>query len=143
MCSMMSFTFFTPFNISILFQMHGYPDALPPGCRLPPPPPHHPHPPPHHPDLMYHHPDLLMAGGPIPPPPSDLDHAVSNGGGLPDEWGPSPPSGGPPTAGDVGMFGRGNADATSVVTTATNEFSSYLDTSDDSGRHTGPDPSSP
>jgi hypothetical protein len=108
--------------------MHGYPDLLPPGCRLPPP----------H-DLMYgggHHP-------PLPPPPDMVP--VPPGGPMdlveppPDEWvrageGPPPPgavnlylphprAGGPPEAPEPDF--------------------TYLDTSDDSGRHTGPEPSSP
>ena len=92
------------------FQMHGYPDMVPPpGCRpLPPGPP----PPP---DMMYgpppdhllgpHHPDHL-------PPPE------------PDSWSRE---GGPPTE----IFPPRDGDF------------SYLDTSDDSGRHTGPDQPSP
>ena len=61
------------FILMFYFQMHGYPDVLPPGCRLPP---HGPH-------------DLYPRG--------------------------------PETEGEF----------------------TYLDTSDDSGRHTGPEPSSP
>ena len=99
--------------IFILFQMHGYPDSLGPGCRLPPPPhlPHH--------DLMYGPPPPDM--GPLPPPP---DPSCS-----PEDWSRADP---PPGTTDQ-LFAREGGEG---------EFS-YLDTSDDSGRHTGPDPSSP
>ncbi len=112
--------------------MHGYPDLLPPGCRLPPPP---------H-DLMYggHHP-------PLPPPP-DMLAGPPGGGPLDlvdpptDDWvrsGEGPP---PPPA-PLNLFlphpraAGGPPDGPSE-----SEFT-YLDTSDDSGRHTGPEPSSP
>ena len=104
--------------------MHGYPEGMPPGMRLPPPPPHG-LPPPH--EMMYggpppHPPDMGVLG----PPPPDMDPSCSPHG----DWTRDPPPGTtdlypriPPDAGDTDF--------------------PYLDTSDDSGRHTGPDPSSP
>lgn len=97
-------------------QMHGYPEPLPPGCRLPPPPGHPP--PPH--DMMYGPPPDHLLGP--PPPHHDMD------GCPPEDW----PRDGPP--GSTELYPRGPD--------GEGEFS-YLDTSDDSGRHTGPDPSSP
>jgi len=96
-------------------QMHGYPDLGPPGCRLPP----HGHP--AHPDMLYG-----------PPPPDMLPpHPDMEDGGPPmDDW----REGGPPPS---DLFPRGPDTEP--------EFTSYLDTSDDSGRHTGHggDPASP
>ena len=100
------------FILMFYFQMHGYPDVLPPGCRLPP---HGPH------DLLYGPPPLDM--GVHPPPPPDMDPSCS-----PEDWSRDPPPG------TTDLYPRGPE--------TEGEFT-YLDTSDDSGRHTGPEPSSP
>ena len=96
--------------------MHGYPDLLPgpPGLR-PPPGPH---------DLMYHPPppDHLLPPHEGPPPPDHL---------LPPHDGPPPPEHLLPGPGGDLYPEREGPDYT------------YLDTSDDSGRHTGPDQPSP
>ena len=104
----------------LLVQMHGYPDVLPPpppGCRLPPPPPgHH--------DLVYGPPPPGMEMGvPPPQPPPDMDPSCS-----PEDWVRDPPPG------TTDLYPRGPE---------TEPEFAYLDTSDDSGRHTGPEPSSP
>ena len=101
--------------------MHGYPDGMPPGCRLPPPPGLQP-PPPH--DMMYgpppHPPDMRI----LPPPP-DMDPSSCS----PQDWSRDAPPG------TTDLYPR-------IPPDADQDFP-YLDTSDDSGRHTGPDPSSP
>ena len=103
-------------NILIVdpFQMHGYPDMVPPpGCR--PLPPGHPpgHPPP--PDMMYGPPpDHLL-------PPHHQDHL-------------NPP--------DPDSWTRDGGPGTEIFPPREGDYS-YLDTSDDSGRHTGPDQPSP
>jgi len=123
----------------LMGQMHGYPDLIPPGMRLPPlgplgplgphgpPPPPGPHgpPPPGHelmfgpppPDMLGHGPPPHDGHGPLGPPPED--------------WPRDGPPEGPPR-----LLYPPHPEA------GEGEFS-YLDTSDDSGRHTGPDPSSP
>ena len=93
--------------------MHGYPDALGGPGCRLPP-----HLPPHH-DLMYGPPPPPDMG-PLPPPPPDPSCSP------PEDWSRVDP---PPPDQLFPREGEG-------------EFS-YLDTSDDSGRHTGPDPSSP
>lgn len=113
--------------------MHGYPNDLipPPGCRLPPPgqgPP-----PPH--DMMYGPPPPDHMGGVPPPPPHDPMELPPDG-----LVGPPPPPGAdwrgdgpPPPPPDI--YPKESGEPT--------EFTSYLDTSDDSGRHTGGEPGSP
>jgi len=103
-------------------QMHGYPELLPPGMRLPPGVPHGPP----HPDFgPYGPPPPEGLMGPGGPPPEDWPHDGPPPPGHPDHYlPPGPPHPAPPEEGGP-------------------EFSTYLDTSDDSGRHTGPDPSSP
>ena len=107
----------------LFLQMHGYPDMVgPPGCRPLPP---GPHPPPPH-DLLYG------------PPP---DHLL----GHPDHLGP-PDSCRPPHEGDWSqdgpVHGPPGSDIYAPGPENDREFT-YLDTSDDSGRHTGPDQPSP
>ena len=99
--------------------MHGYPgpDMVPPppGCRPLPP---GPHPPP--PDMMY--------GGPPP------DHLL--GPHHPDHH----PDHLPPP--DSEAWSRDGPPGSEIFPPRDGEYS-YLDTSDDSGRHTGPDQPSP
>ncbi|XP_023321181.1 insulin gene enhancer protein ISL-1 [Eurytemora carolleeae] len=97
----------------IMQQMHGYPGDLLPPGCRLPPPPGPLHGP--HEILYRSPPDMVLH------PPTDMDPSCS-----PDDWSQDPPPG-------TDLYPRPDTEP---------EFG-YLDTSDDSGRHTGPDPSSP
>ena len=93
--------------------MHGYPGDLLPPGCRLPPPPGPLHGP--HEILYGSPPDMVLH------PPTDMDPSCS-----PDDWSQDPPPG-------TDLYPRPD----------TEPVFGYLDTSDDSGRHTGPDPSSP